>query len=279
MSGSGNTSYSLAETITSIRDYYSFLTNMYLKESDIMTPPPEGWPHIGKLRSMGKTNNVLELLSRLPYVRNEDDVGVEVAPGCCFADWRLLAQDASEDEGYSLRQCSEAPELAERTPFHVIGLTYGSRHNSTFLLDTQRGIVHWYECPDQIRRGQNNDPNWVPPVNDIEDPYDWAPERETDWCAEHPAWAVADLFKILKGQFLQLNFVPISPRTVYDVYSQQDSNKSLMLSTVQGIYRQHGWPDLHSFRKQECLQAVKAALKEQFPNFVEESEDEDILTD
>lgn len=38
--------YDRALTIATITDYYTFLTKMYMKESQIIHPPPEGWPTI-----------------------------------------------------------------------------------------------------------------------------------------------------------------------------------------------------------------------------------------
>jgi hypothetical protein len=36
---------------------------------------------------------------------------------------------------------------------------------------------------------------------------------------------------------------------------------------LQGIYWEHGWPNLENYRKEECIQAVKQALAEQYPDF------------
>jgi hypothetical protein len=40
-----------------------------------------------------------------------------------------------------------------------------------------------------------------------------------------------------------------------------------MEEMLQGIYREHGWPDLENYRKEECIEAVMEALAEQFPSF------------
>ncbi|KAI9172774.1 hypothetical protein HJFPF1_02288 [Paramyrothecium foliicola] len=86
----------------------------------------------------------------------------------------------------------------------------------------------------------------ITPVTQVEGPFVWAPEEEAEWRAEYPAWNVKDFFKLLKRQFLRSNFVPIN------------------------IYRYHGLPNLWDFRKEDCLQAVKALLREEFPEFVDE---------
>ena len=36
---------------------------------------------------------------------------------------------------------------------------------------------------------------------------------------------------------------------------------------LQGIYREHGWPDLEKYRKEDCIKAVEEALAEQYPDF------------
>ncbi|ORY65200.1 uncharacterized protein BCR38DRAFT_432119 [Pseudomassariella vexata] len=275
MSGLEAISYSQDETITAIRNYYQFLTKSYLHEAYVVEPPSGGWPHIDNLQCMEKTDEVIDLLRHLPYIRRTEDDGPQGAPGCHFADWQQISQAASEDDGCSMRECSEPSELVENIPPHVIGLTYGGRNNPTFLLDTQRGIVHWYECDDEIRHNADNDPEWVMPVTDVDDPYEWAPEEEAEWRAEHPAWAVADFFHLLQRQFLRLKFVPISPKTVYEVHDQQDSEEAAMLSAVQDIYRQHGWPNLATFRKQECLQAVGAILRTEYPDHLDPGPEDD----
>jgi hypothetical protein len=39
-----------------------------------------------------------------------------------------------------------------------------------------------------------------------------------------------------------------------------------MISMLQEIYREHGWPDLDRYRKRECLEAVQEALEERYPD-------------
>jgi hypothetical protein len=62
--------YSEAATIAAIRDYYKFLTKMYLNDSVITYPPEGGWPSITteSLQSLGKTKKVISLLRHLPYI-------------------------------------------------------------------------------------------------------------------------------------------------------------------------------------------------------------------
>ncbi|KAK7911035.1 hypothetical protein PG985_013516 [Apiospora marii] len=260
---------------------------MYIDESDILEPPEEGWPHMENLRWMGKTDEVYELLRHLPYLRNkhpeaEDRTTPVVAPLCHFISWSEIAPKATpgsgwgrpdEDWGRSLRLASEPYELVDEDsiPPSIVGLTYNRwRDGEYYLLDTARGIVYWYECYGEIRHR----PDHAPPPSDIDDPYEWAPENEREWRGDHPAWALADLFAILRQQFEDLNFVPLGPRNVQEVFTMRDDNRAV-ISAVQGIYRQHGWPDLATYRKEDCLRAVRRAMREEFPEFIEFRQKED----
>jgi hypothetical protein len=44
------------------------------------------------------------------------------------------------------------------------------------------------------------------------------------------------------------------------------SRPSGLFRLVQDIYREHSWPNLGQYRKQECLEAVQTALEEQYPD-------------
>ncbi|KAK7954800.1 hypothetical protein PG988_015494 [Apiospora saccharicola] len=254
--------YSREETVSAFREFYTFLSKMYIDESDILEPPEGGWPHIDNLRCMGKTNEVYELLRHLPYLRNkhpeaENGTNPCVAPLCHFISWAELAPKVTpgsvwfrpnEDWGHSLRQASEPYEFVEEG----------------------RGIVHWYECPGQIEYN----PDYPLAVTAIDEPYEWAPENEQEWRENNPAWAVADLFAILRQQFEDLNFVPLGPRNVAEVFTIGDDNREV-ITAVQNIYRQHGWPDLAAYRKEDCLRAVRKLIREDFPDFIKGWTDSD----
>lgn len=67
-------------------------------------------------------------------------------------------------------------------------------------------------------------------------------------------------------QFEQLRFLPVNSREVINSYSEH-SEDGEMEPMLQGIYREHGWPNLERYRKEECIQAVERAMEEQYPNF------------
>ncbi|KAK7947836.1 uncharacterized protein PG986_008722 [Apiospora aurea] len=86
----------------------------------------------------------------------------------------------------------------EHVPPHVVGLALEARRSFSFNLDTALGAIYW-------------------PV--LDDAVDYATEEVLGWRRDGPAWAVTDFFEQLKGEFRQLNFVPVGPRRVDDDYA------------------------------------------------------------
>ncbi|KAK0117609.1 hypothetical protein ONS95_011944 [Cadophora gregata] len=254
--------YSRDEAISVVRDYYRFLCQMYLDDSDIVEPPAGGWPNItmDKLQDLDKTEEVILLLRHLPYTRPES-LDTEAAPFCKFANWNLNAIYLSSGRATAehLKLASEGDDFYQESPSHVIGLTSGGRDNPVFVLDTELGIIHWPQCPGEIRHN--------PSKEDVEDdPYDYAPENEAEWRADAPAWAITDFFELLKDQFREQHFIPISPRRVINVYTHFGLDSDGMIPMLQNIYRERGWPNLERYRKQECLEAVQMALEQRYPD-------------
>ncbi|EAQ89740.1 predicted protein [Chaetomium globosum CBS 148.51] len=265
-------SYSREATIAAVREYYRFLTRMYLNECYVAEPPEEGWPEINTeaLSGLGKTDEVISLLRHLPYIRASSDWVYEGAPGCRFADWRDIAHSIALGElpAEDLRSTTEGG-LPESISPHVVGLTDGGFRNLAFLLDTKLGIIYWDDCHSDIK---NNPPR--EPI--IGDEYEDDSDVEImNWrLDESVAWTIPDFFEILKGQFRQLNYVPISPRKVYhaDVIEQLMSRAGQGregLPMVQAVYRAHGWPDMERYRKQDCLKAVQDLFEERCPDYAD----------
>ncbi|KAL5349764.1 hypothetical protein ACLOAV_004796 [Pseudogymnoascus australis] len=255
--------YSRDACISAFRDYYDFLTKMYLDESDIVHPPAGGWPSIttAYLRDFGKSDEVISLLRSLPYIRHYSPgrEGLEGAPYTKFADYQQICQHPSG--AADLKIVTEGEDAYTDVPDHVIGLTCGGRNNPVFLLDTELGIVYWVECYSEIIMN----PKWKA-LMVLEDPCDYAPENKADWRYSGPAWAVGDFFEILKDHFRMLHFVPQNGSWVTDDFLPEGKRRKGMTRMVQDVYREHGWPDLERYRKQECLEAVKVALQKSYPD-------------
>ncbi|KAK8104829.1 uncharacterized protein PG998_011862 [Apiospora kogelbergensis] len=263
--GIHNIHYSRDETISAVRQFYTFLSKMYMDESDILEPPEGGWPHMDNLRCMGKTDEVIELLRRLPYLcpkGPEGKVGLwpSVAPRSDVINWSELAPKATPCSsssrrfdgwnGNNLRYISEPMELMDedRIPPDVIGLVYSAgRYRKNFC--------------------------WIPRGASYTE---WAPENEVEWRSEYPAWSVTDFFAIIRRQFEDLNFVPLGPHNVQEVFTMADDNRAV-IKAVQDIYRQHGWPDLATYRKEDCLRAVRKAMREDFPESIRCGQEEDYV--
>jgi hypothetical protein len=234
---------------------------MYLDEASVEWPPEGGWPTINAdaFGSLDKSDRVISLLRQLPYLRDLDlpewerPTGV---PRANFCNWKDYAKrDESEDpaQEHGLKMLTEGPVSEASTP-SIIGLMQGGRDCPLVVLDTQYGIVYWPDCDDEIRHETRQEQ-----VED--DPDVWESDDEADWRGDAPAWTVTDFFVMLREQFLELRFLPINSRQVIGSYGGE------METMLQEIYREHGWPNLERYRKEECIQAVEQAMEEQYPDF------------
>jgi hypothetical protein len=241
--------YSRDETVAAVRDYYQFLTKMYLDEGKVNEPPPEGWAHITtRSFTLDKSKEVINLLRHLPYIKStlNDTVDAEGAPDCTFADWQDIFQRGADRR--TIRIGTEDSSISDSIPKHVIGLTCGGSDNPRFLLDVKLGTIQWYGCPGGI----SDDPSRET-VDD--DPYDYySEEEEAEWRAEGETWSIP-------------NFFAISSRKVVHVWKTFPPDYEAMIAGVQEIYSQHGWPDLERYDKNKCLKAVTKFIKEQYHQY------------
>jgi hypothetical protein len=258
-------SYSRDATVAAIRDYYRFLVSMYLDESNLLEPPEGGWPSIppSGWNNFDKTEEVIALLRHLPYLRQGfDPFLINGAPYTVFADWQFTDENI---DGQDLKEWSEPDPDEAGIPAHIVGLTVPSETSPAILLDTELGVIYWYQCPGDVKGGE---------FQEIEDdPYDWVDdelisEDQVEWRAGSGIWPIATFFEMLKANFKKLNFVPIGPREVQDVWVARDDYAKETQVAVQNIYRKHGWPNAR-FNKQACSAEVKTLLNERAPSFAE----------
>ncbi|KAK4125680.1 hypothetical protein N657DRAFT_642419 [Parathielavia appendiculata] len=252
------TTYSREATIAAVREYYRFLTRMYLKESYIAEPPQGGWPEISRetIGALGKTDEVISLLRHLPYVESNNECEAQGAAMCRFADWRDVARQVSigelpaGDVGFTIER-----ELPQHIYSHVVAVTDGDYYNPAFLLDTKLGIVYWYECHSDIQES----PPREPVMGQEYDGFDDIPGDEADWRSGSVAWAIPDFFELFKDLFRQLFYIPVSPRKV--CYARPLEGRLVLAD----IYRAYGWPDLERYDKKACLKAVQDLMEERWP--------------
>jgi hypothetical protein len=254
-------SYSREATIAAVRDFYQFLLKMYLPENMLEEPPAGGWPTITneRVHYLGKNDEVGELMRHLPYLSDN----TLLAPHSEVAHWPNLFKDYPTEHQLSrgmgpvesYRIISEDLDW-EHVPSSAFGILIGE---DTMIIDTKFGVVHWVEgAPEEARDN---------PVREriIGDFFDVTPENEHEWrCA--PAWAIVDFFEVLKSFYRDLTFVPIHDNRVehwFDSYKQDDW--APYMRCVRQVYKDHGWPDLSTYNKEECMKSIEKSIKESFP--------------
>ncbi|KAK4119415.1 hypothetical protein N657DRAFT_684489 [Parathielavia appendiculata] len=237
-------SYSREATIVASTDYYTFLTRLYMNESQIIHPHAEGWSIVnadpGKLQDLGKSDEVLSMLAHLPYIRCPGNWhhDADAIPGSSSADWPDL--------------------ITLRVQGWIIGEELPGCTEAFIALDTELGITHWekYTCPEDI--GENwMQVDWEELKKDVS-------KEDANWRYSAAAWAIPDFFEVLKDEFRSLNRVPISPYTVHSS-KEELHNEVGMMSMLKDIYRRHGWPDLAAYRKSKCTEAIRKAMVERYP--------------
>jgi hypothetical protein len=87
------------------------------------------------------------------------------------------------------------------------------------------------------------------------------PEDQVLWRASSGVWAIKEFFEMLKYHFKMLNFVPIGPEGVTDVWVGKDDSLQDEMAAVQETCRRHGWPDMTRFHKEDCLAEVETLLE------------------
>jgi hypothetical protein len=259
-------SYSESAAVTAISDFYKFLTKMYLDEETVEWPPEGGWPTLTEnaFGSMEKSDQVISLLRQLPYMQDDSDgeQRPQGLPEASFWNWKDNVKDDEPLDPKAVKEVKILTEdfLCDITTPDLVGLLEGGKdENTVILLDTKYGIAYWPECPDEIREETDQE--------QIQDDSEaWDSQEEADWRCDAPAWTIPDLFAMLREQFEQLRFIPVNSRQVINTWSVH-SDHGEVKEMLQGIYREHGWPDLENYRKEECIEAVKEALAEQYPDF------------
>ncbi|KAK4225345.1 hypothetical protein QBC38DRAFT_501402 [Podospora fimiseda] len=247
--------YSEDAVVDAIRDFYQFLTNIFLDEPVITESPLSGWPDITveAVKVLGKTEEVAHLLRRLPQ----------------FLTPRYFDGRVRYPKRDGIILFTEGHEyISDYVPEHLVGLTSsggGGYAGTMFLLDTKLGIVHWVECPGTIKYDKNIKQQRVcddgspflfstgseseaeereerDDAEDVEEEDEegeeqhdgcdedeeegeweetWSDKVNEAWGNEACGWLVTDFFGVLKDQYRALNFIPCS---AYKVLYNDDRN-------------------------------------------------------
>lgn len=244
--------YSRDATVQASRDYFQFLVSMYMDESEIYEPPQNGWHeiHWSGWHNFDKTDRVIDLLRHLPYV----DMAVEIAPNCELVDWYTTPADM---DGEDIKEATEPHPEDAMIPSHIVGLTLQCTKGLTFLLDTELGVIYWHEWMSEAKIG-------IPEIEG--DPYDWVDddlisEDKVEWRAGSGIWEITDFFRLLKAKFETLDFVPFRRDYVRAAWYGRPVEAQETLEGAQKIYKDHGWPDLGKYRKNDCLASIKVFLE------------------
>ncbi len=125
--------YSRAEVIAAVQDFYSLLIKLpYISPDALVFPPARGWSGVNaeELRRRGKTEEVVELLQHLPYLR---------APAP-FKRW-MLGPDTIEIAYCDGELYHQVMEAIQPLPAHCTWLTEPhSRDGTGLILDTHAGM-------------------------------------------------------------------------------------------------------------------------------------------
>ncbi|KAI1876168.1 uncharacterized protein JN550_001664 [Neoarthrinium moseri] len=137
---------------------------------------------------------------------------------------------------------------------HVVGLCSSPHGGYCFLLDTELGVVYWIHCPSYIHANPSREP--LAGEAEVSEDEAWR---------SNPAWAVEDSFELLKGQFRSLNFAPTTESVVVETQAVVMEEEQDVLLVVKGIWKDHCWPDMGAYKKQECLEAAEGYIEEDAP--------------
>jgi hypothetical protein len=120
---------------------------MYLEESNVLEPPDDGWSSISPngWNNFDKTDGVVTLLRKLPYLRQgSNPFQNNGTPYNVFTDWQFTDEDI---DGQDLKEWSEPDPDEAEIPAHIVCLTSPSERSLAMLLDTELGVIYWYELP------------------------------------------------------------------------------------------------------------------------------------
>ncbi|SMR58194.1 unnamed protein product [Zymoseptoria tritici ST99CH_1E4] len=263
-----NITYSREETIAAFRSYYEFLSTMYLDPAFVQTPPDGGvWPGmtVENMRNFGKTDEVVELLGRLPYIRPVPRQPVDAGAMFELKDWASIAERLPLSDEDAEIILTESQGSYRQIPAHVVGLTHN--RDAEMFLDTHLGLIYFPggSCTlGPTRIAQNADVQFSP-IADCAD--DYAAEGDVEWRDARTglrcAWAIPDFFEMLKFYFRELNYIPLNRIQVVEAFDRgPDDEEEQEMDAIRTIFLEHGWPDLNRYENDKCMDAIERRMDE-----------------
>ncbi|KAJ9134787.1 hypothetical protein NKR23_g9972 [Pleurostoma richardsiae] len=262
--------YSRQEIVSALSDFYKFLATLpHIDPSAIDYAPPSGWPEITSesltKRDIHKSDEAVELLRHLPYIRGE--VGERfnwTAPECFACDWRLVGRSGLQE----LRPLPPATSWLGHNsrgkwqwPEWVVQLTAGrDREEWVILLDTTDGTATRYYSMYYAYE----------PTYPEGDPRSWR-----DRCCDETL-PIREFLNRWRQKYIDMEWLGIpneklsAIRTGWMPFDEKDDEgedtdgedddpwpKGKWADDTMDlvrIYKEHGWP--HDFRRDECRRAL-----------------------
>ncbi|KAF6799437.1 hypothetical protein CSOJ01_12499 [Colletotrichum sojae] len=245
--------------VAGLTRYYETLARMAFFPASMIQRPPEGrWGDDEflpreKTLLLGFDYRVVDLLRRLPYLdvdeSHEDDrwpVAGRGEPQRYLADNPQLSEDLTPEKATpEMLFASGIFPFPERMPEGLVPIA-GGAEGEWWIVDTDAGTVIVYDPGNKKVGDAPDDQPWL-----------WTPPR--------PAGV---FFEELVDGLYNLDLVPV-PRPDTDVAENHpeiwgairegDDEDDMLDADVEDareIYREHGWPDLAKFRRQECYDAL-----------------------
>ncbi|ORY11049.1 hypothetical protein BCR34DRAFT_565883 [Clohesyomyces aquaticus] len=232
--------YNRDEIITSLTEFYEFLSTLpYVEPAAVLTPPSAGWPNITPENFAGlhKNDEVINLLKHLPYIDLSHHEYI-IAPETYPVDYRgeLFQRDVTvESVGRSLPLGDDVA-----FPEWVINLTYGSRDGTYVMLDTSDGTVTEYNI-----QYENDDPQY-----DEDDPRSWRNQCEGE------AMSLTELLDDWRSKYFKLEWMGHSMNGWPTVmWADRGDENYEDVKEMRKIIRKHGWPS--SFQREACQRALR----------------------
>jgi len=138
------TKYDRDAAVAAVTSFYEFFATLPTSTpTEIIYPPPGGWPDITQenLAPLGKNADVIDLYKHLPYLNSGN---IEIAPKTAPTWWFYQCLEPVFSEPGGLESLS--PFGAGEIPEDVAILTEGHRYGSWLFLDTKNGKFGSFRC-------------------------------------------------------------------------------------------------------------------------------------